>query len=201
MIAAPAQSRVRGLTQEPQGDAFGLIVTAIDRERREAGSLIVGEDRSGGPRGARVPAAGFGIFACGIVVSRDNIVYVADRSNRRVQLFTPGGKYLAQMFVNRAGSAPDTVSGFALSGDKNQQFLYIADYGNSRIVVVDRKKLAVLYQLGKKGAAPGDFQGLHHIAADSKGDLYAAEVAPGARIQRFVFKGLSSTLPPGASKP
>lgn len=154
------------------------------------------------PLGAEGPGPDkFASAVHGIVVSRDNIVYVADRSNRRVQLFTPGGKYLAQMFVNRAGSAPDTVSGFALSGDKNQQFLYIADYGNSRIVVVDRKKLAVLYQLGKKGAAPGDFQGLHHIAADSKGDLYAAEVAPGARIQRFVFKGLSSTLPPGASKP
>jgi hypothetical protein len=64
---------------------------------------------------------------------------------------------------------------------------------------MDRKKPQVLYQFGKRSAAPGDFQGVHHIAVDSKGNLYAGEVAPGARVQRFAFKGLSSTLPPNAA--
>ena len=124
----------------------------------------------------------------GIVVSNDDIVYVADRTNRRFQMFTPEGKYLGQMFINRSGPAPESVCGFALSPDKAQQYLYIADYGNSHIVVVDRKKLEVVYQFGKRGTDPGDFQGLHHIAADSKGNLYTAEVAPGARAQRFAIK-------------
>jgi DNA-binding beta-propeller fold protein YncE len=143
----------------------------------------------------------FGSPVHGIVVSNDNIVYVADRSNRRLQMFTPEGKYLGQMFVNRAGPSPDSVSGFALSPDKDQQFLYMADFGNSHIVVADRKNLAILYQFGTRGAGPGDFQGLHHIAVDSKGNLYTAEVAPGARAQRFVFKGMSQTLPPNAVPP
>jgi hypothetical protein len=180
-----------------------------------------GRGASGGPLAAPgAPAAGrgrgiepavldtegpgaprFGSPVHGVVVSNDNIVYVADRTNRRVQLFTPEGKYLRQMFVNRAGPAAESVCGFAFSPDKDQHFLYIADFGNSHIVVVDRKKLEVLYQFGKRGAAPGDFQGVHHIAVDSKGNLYAAEVAPGARIQRFVFKGLSSTLPANARVP
>ena len=134
----------------------------------------------------------------GVLVSNDNIVYVVDRSNRRVQLFTPEGKYLTQMFINRAGPASGSASGLAFSPDKDQQFLYISDYGNSHVVVVDRKKLQVLYQFGKRSAAPGDFQGIHHIAVDSKGNLYAAEVSPGARAQRFIFKGMSSTLPPNA---
>jgi DNA-binding beta-propeller fold protein YncE len=134
-------------------------------------------------------------------VSNDDIVYVGDRSNRRVQLFTPDGRYLKQMFVNRAGPATGSVSGLAFSPDKDQQFLYMADYGNSRIVVADRKKLEVLYQFGTRGAAPGDFQGVHHLAIDSKGNLYTAEVAPGARAQRFTFNGLSSTLPSNALKP
>jgi DNA-binding beta-propeller fold protein YncE len=137
----------------------------------------------------------------GVMVSNDNIVYVADRSNRRVQLFTPKGKYLRQLFVNRAGPATDSACGFAFSPDKNQQFLYIADLGNSHIVVADRKKLEILYQFGKRGPAPGDFQGLHHIAVDSKGNLYTAEVAPGARVERFVYKGLSPTVPPNAVPP
>jgi hypothetical protein len=134
----------------------------------------------------------------GVLVSNDNIVYVVDRSNRRVQLFTPEGKYLKELFINRAGPSSGSASGLAFSPDKDQQFLYISDYGNSHIVVVDRKKLEILYQFGKRSAAPGDFQGIHHIAVDSKGNLYAAEVAPGARAQKFIFKGMSSTLPSNA---
>jgi hypothetical protein len=30
---------------------------------------------------------------------------------------------------------------------------------------------------------------------DSKGNIYTAEVAPGARAQKLLYKGLSSTLP------
>jgi DNA-binding beta-propeller fold protein YncE len=134
----------------------------------------------------------------GVLVSNDDIVYVVDRSNRRVQLFTPAGEYLKQVFINRAGPASGSASGLAFSPDKEQRFLYISDYGNSHVVVVDRKSLEVLYQFGKRGAEPGNFQGIHHIAVDSKGNLYAAEVAPGARAQRFVFKGMSSTLPANA---
>jgi DNA-binding beta-propeller fold protein YncE len=131
----------------------------------------------------------------GIAVANDNVVYVAVRSNRRMQVFTPEGKYLTQLFVNRSGPSPDSVSGIALSPDKDQTFLYLADFGNSLVVVVDRKKLEVLYQFGKRGAAPGEFQGLHHLAVDSKGNLYTAEVAPGARAQRFAFKGFSPDRP------
>jgi hypothetical protein len=157
---------------------------------RGAAPVVLDTEGDGSPK--------FANAVHGIVVSNDNIVYVADRSNRRVQTFTTQGKYLGQMFVNRAGPSPDSVSGFALSPDSKQAFLYIADFGNSHIVVVDRRKLEVLYQMGKRGAAPGEFQGLHHIVADSKGNLYTAEVAPGARVQRFSFKGMSSTLPPNA---
>ena len=134
----------------------------------------------------------------GVMVSNDGIVYVADRTNRRVQLFTPEGKYLTQMFLNRGGPAPGSVSGLAFSPDAAQKYLYLSDYGNSHIAVLDRKSLTVLYQFGQRGAEPGNFQGIHHIAADSRGNLYAAEVAPGGRAQRFIFKGMSKTLPANA---
>jgi hypothetical protein len=121
----------------------------------------------------------------GIVVSNDNIVYVADRRNQRVQLFTTSGKYIDQMFVNRGDAAVDTVTALALSPDKDQKFLYLADFGNSQVLVVNRRKLEILDRFGKRGAAPGDFQGLHQLAVDSNGTLYTAEVAPGARVQKF----------------
>ena len=63
---------------------------------------------------------------------------------------------------------------------------------------MNRKTLEVLYQFGARGATAGDFQAPHLLAVDSKGNLYTAEVSPGNRAQRFVFKGLSSTPPPNA---
>ena len=171
---------------------------------------------AGGARGAAPAAAGggrgaapaldteglgnpkFGEPVHSVAVSNDDLVYVGDRGSRRFQEFTPQGKYIRQMFINRAGPSAGSVCGFAFSPDQAQQFLYVADYGNSHIVVVDRKKLEVVYQFGTRGTAPGQFQGVHHIAVDSKGNMYAAEVSPGARIQRFAFKGMSATLPPNA---
>ena len=165
-----------------------------------AGAPVAEGGGGGTPRALDTDGPGSPNFALphGVLLSNDDILYVVDRSNRRVQLFTSEGKYLTQLFVNRAGPSGGSASGLAFSPDKGQQFLYISDYGNSHVVVVDRKKLEVLYQFGKRGAQPGNFQGIHHIAVDSKGNLYAAEVAPGARVQRFIFKGLSSTLPPNA---
>ncbi|HEX2802102.1 MAG TPA: hypothetical protein VHN73_08570, partial [Phenylobacterium sp.] len=134
----------------------------------------------------------------GILVSNDGIVYVVDRSNRRVQLFTAQGKYLTEVFLNRAGPASESVTGLALSPDPAQRFLYLSDFGNSHIAVLDRKSLKVLYQFGVRGPQPGNFQGIHHIATDSRGAIYSAEVAPGSRAQKFVFKGLSKIPPPNA---
>jgi len=134
----------------------------------------------------------------GVLISNDNLLYVADRTNRRVQVFTPEGKYLKEMFLNRAGPKAQTVCGLAFSPDRAQKYLYLSDYGNSHIAIVDRKTLKVLYQFGQRGTEPGNFRGIHHIAIDSKGNLYAGEVAPGSRIQRFIYKGLSPTLPANA---
>jgi DNA-binding beta-propeller fold protein YncE len=136
-----------------------------------------------------------------VKVSNDGLVYVADRPNRRVQVFTPEGKFVTQTFINRSGPSPQSAAGLAFSPDAQQQFLYVADYGNSHIAVLDRKSLQLLYQFGQRSEKPGDFQGLHHLAIDSKGNLYTGEVAPGARAQRFVFTGLSDTLPPNAIAP
>jgi DNA-binding beta-propeller fold protein YncE len=157
-----------------------------------------GPGPSGGPLGAAPAAPGpatldtqgpgpprFASPVHGIVVSNDGIVYVADRHNRRVQLFTTDGRYLRQFFVNRAGPSPDSVSALALSPDRDQRLLYMADFGNSHVILADRRSLAILTQFGQRGTEPGDFQGIHQLAVDSHGTLYTAEVAPGARVQKF----------------
>jgi DNA-binding beta-propeller fold protein YncE len=132
-------------------------------------------------------------------VSNDGFVYVADRVNRRIQVFTIDGKYVTQKFLN--GSGPSNPSGLAFSADPEQRFMYVAENETDRLVVVDRKSLEVLYQLGKKSVipgsrtsftatSPGEFQGIHYLAVDSKGNLFTSDVDSGNRVQRWMFKGL-----------
>lgn len=146
----------------------------------------------------------FGIVHA-IEVSNDGLVYVADRANRRVQVFTVDGEYVNQVFINRAGPSPSSACGLAFSPDPQQQFLYVSDFGNGHMVIVNRKTLEVVGQFGERSAKPGDFQNAHHIAVDSKGTLYTAEVQPGIRIQKFVARGttpaLTQTRPTGAPPP
>jgi DNA-binding beta-propeller fold protein YncE len=129
-------------------------------------------------------------------VSNDGLVYVGDRNYRRVQVFTLEGKYLNQVFVNPNGAeGPFTAGGLAFSPpDAGQQFLYVADYDNGHVHIVNRKTLEVIGSIGRLGPKPGDFRGLHTLATDSKGNLWTAETQPrptGSRVQRFVFKGVS----------
>jgi sugar lactone lactonase YvrE len=132
-------------------------------------------------------------------VSNDGFVYVADRVNRRIQVFTVDGKYVKQTFLN--GNGPSNPSGLAFSTDPEQRFMYVAENETDHLVVVDRKSLEVLYQFGKKSAipgsrtqltaiSPGEFQGIHYLAVDSKGNLYTSDVDSGNRVQRWMFKGL-----------
>jgi hypothetical protein len=136
-------------------------------------------------------------------VSNDDLVYVADRVNRRIQVFTVGGEYVNQLFIN--GSGPSNPSGLAFSRDPEQRFMYVAENETDHIVVVERKTLEVLYQFGKKSAvpgsrtsvtaiSPGEFQGVHYLAVDSQDNLYTSSVDSGNRVQRWIFKGLG--LPP-----
>ena len=134
----------------------------------------------------------------GVKVSNDGLVYVADRNNQRIQVFTLDGQYLEQGFIDRNESSDPgpaggrTVSGIAFSADEEQRFIYVADYSNSHVVIVERETLEVVDSFGTRSPGPGDFQGVHNLAVDSKGNLYTAESDPSNRAQKFVFRGTSA---------
>ena len=119
-----------------------------------------------------------------IKVSNDGMVYVADRSNQRVQVFGADGKFVTQTMIGTRGQ---TAAGLAFSPDAQQQFLYVANLGDSQIVILNRKTLAMVGAYGSAGAAPGQFQTLHHLAVDSKGNIYTAEIGRGRRAQKLAI--------------
>lgn len=131
-------------------------------------------------------------------VSGDGLVYVSDRGGKRVQVFTLDGTYVSQVFIGRECTAPDcgngtTAASTAFSTDPEQRFLYVGNRSQAKVMVFDRKTMELLDTFGTWGSAPGEFGTLHHMAADSKGNLYVTEVTPlspeNRRLQKFTFLG------------
>ncbi len=115
-----------------------------------------------------------------IKVANDGTVYLADRENRRVQQFTSDGKFVKQL----RRTATPFAANLAFSPDPEQQFLYI---GSGKVITIaDRKTLDVLGEV----AVEKQLGGGHHIATDSKGNLYIAATAAG--MQRLTFKGMTT---------
>jgi NHL repeat len=123
----------------------------------------------------------------GVRVSDDGLVYVADRTNNRMQVFTIDGKFQREIFVERKTKLLGTSFSVAFSPDAAQQYLYLADAGNGRVHIYDRKTLEEVGKVGRIGRYAGEFIFLHNVAIDSKGDLYTAEVGNGRRVQKFLL--------------
>jgi DNA-binding beta-propeller fold protein YncE len=123
-----------------------------------------------------------------VKVSRDGVVYVADRTHNRIQTFTPQGEFLKQVRITPEGTTTSVPAGFAFSPDARQQFLYVVDSGPMRIVIFDRATLTQVGTVGSRGARAGEFDIVHHMAADSKGNLYAAEIVTNRRVQRLLLQ-------------
>ncbi len=122
----------------------------------------------------------------GIRVSRDGKVYVADRRNNRMQVFTTAGVFDREIFVERATKLLGTSFSVAFSPDPAQRRLYLADAGNGRVHIYDRTTLKEIWSIGRIGRYAGQFIFLHALATDSRGHLYTAEVGTGRRVQKFV---------------
>ncbi|HUO57410.1 MAG TPA: NHL repeat-containing protein [bacterium] len=116
-----------------------------------------------------------------VAIGPDDMVYVMDTWNGRVQIFTPKGK------AKRAIASDDGV--FAPRGivvDPNG-FIYIADTGKHRIVKFDPKGQKIK-SWGMKGDKNGEFNEPIGVALDQAGNLYVADRL-NFRIQVFSGDG------------
>src|SRR3984957_7233042 len=105
-----------------------------------------------------------------VKVSDDGLVYVADRGNKRVQVFTPEGRFIAEQFVGVDSKYGLQARGLAFSPD--QRFLYVG--GTPVVYILNRRTLEILGAFktgeGDQSHPPG-----HQIGTDNKGNVYVVQ--------------------------
>lgn len=137
------------------------------------------------------PGAGPGQFRVphGIAIDRQGTVFVADRENSRIQLFSQEGRFLDEM----TGIARPCQVAFDAGGN-----LFVAELGyragmwpgtappspdstGGRVSVFDANGgLLARWGGGGNPTAPGDFFAPHDICVNSRGDVFVAEVVMSA---------------------
>jgi DNA-binding beta-propeller fold protein YncE len=143
------------------------------------GRLITSWGEPGNARDLRDTRNGPGLFhTVHSVWEHAGRVYVADRENNRIQIFTPDGEYV------------DMWTGF-LRPTKlyvgRDNVMYVAEL-EDRVSIVDLEGNVIGRFGSERSHEPGKFWGPHGIWTDSVGDLYVAEVLEGARLQKFARK-------------
>lgn len=116
----------------------------------------------------------------GIAIDSSGNIYVADAQNHRVQVFTSLGSHIQTITGNF-----DNPQGVALSNS----YLYVSEYGNNRVTILDRNGYALIGNFGSFGSGNGEFFRPHGIAIDSAGYIYVADTN-NHRVQKFTSHGI-----------
>jgi DNA-binding beta-propeller fold protein YncE len=116
----------------------------------------------------------------------DGDLYVVDRLNNRIEVFTSSGQYLSQFGTEGSGNgqlnAPVGIA-FTSGGE-----IWVSDYGNDRMEEFSSQG-TYLTQFGAAGTAAGDFENPEGIAVDqTTNDVYVADTSNN-RVQEFSAAG------------
>lgn len=131
-------------------------------------------------------------------------IYVADRGNRRIQVFDHDGSFLREMKIEVPapadaqpwmGSRPGPATSPTMQPGSPwaicitpgpQQYLYVADAFPGRVykLSLDGK---VLGMLGRSGRQLKQFGWIHEIACPSENEIYVAELL-NWRIQKLILR-------------
>ncbi len=122
----------------------------------------------------------------GIAADRYGTVYVCDRENDRIQLFTLDGEFITMW--------TDFVNPHNLYIDQQNDIIYVVESNlralskpsqKSRVTIRDLKGKVVSAWEGRESEGKGVLEVCHDICVDSHGDIYVVEIADVDRIQKF----------------
>ena len=134
-------------------------------------------------------------------ISSDRLVYVGERGQNRIQVFTTQGEWQKDIYV--APNTPGRGEGcgglantkmppcgsmykLVISKDPDQKYLYVADGTNNRVWIVDRQSGETLGSFGGNGRYAGQLHWVNAIGTDTFGNVYTGEVEQAKRIQKFM---------------
>ena len=169
-------NRVTNLALDSAGDLYiadGYGNARVHKFSADGEHLFSWGEPGSGPGEFRLPHA--------IAIDEDDRVLIADRENSRIQVFSPTGEYLTEWV---GISRPDD-----LFIDHHAGLMYVAELGGwaadadmpphappASVCLVDLDGSLVSRFGSGDPVRPGNFFAPHGIWADSKGDLYVAEV-------------------------
>ena len=121
-------------------------------------------------------------------ITHDGLVYVADRTNNRIQVFQKDGTFVKEVIIAKKTRGDGSTWDVDVSPDEKQTFLYVADGINQQVWILRREDLEIVGSFGRRGHGAGEFHWLHRVAVDSQGNLYTGEVSRGRRLQKWVLE-------------
>jgi sugar lactone lactonase YvrE len=214
----PAQEHVDGMFRAPTDVAFdsddniyisdGYINSRVAKFDKH-GNWI----KSWGTRGVSGPHADQNPSQFNtphnIGVDRQNNVYVADRGNRRIQVFDRDGKFERFIFLNvpydktrhpvlgnLASNPPDETQPWTICITQGPtQYLFTSDQEPGRIykLSLDGK---IVGMFGESGHDMGQFSWTHGLACPSENTLYVADMN-NWRVQKIILHPEKARTPTG----
>jgi NHL repeat len=172
-------------------DAENAAAAAARAAARGRGAPTVAAEDASGYNPNKPPDTQFRIVHA-VRIAKDGLVYVADRTNDRIQVFRKDGTFVKEAWIAKKTLGSGSVWDIGFSIDPAQRFIYDPDGNNETIWELVRDQLEVVGSFGSGGHFAGQFYGPHSLAVDSKGNLFITETYEGKRVQRFLYKGLGT---------
>jgi DNA-binding beta-propeller fold protein YncE len=191
--------QVTDVAWDAAGNAYisdGYINSRVAKVDKDGNWLKSWGEPGSGPGQFHVPHS--------IAVDASGRVYVADRGNRRIQVFDGDGKFLRQFTIDvpvdpnarpAIGNKPTSSTGTMAPGAPwaicispgPNQVMYVSDAFPGRLykLTLDGRVLGVF---GESGKQLKQFGWIHEIACPSENTLYVAELL-NWRVQKLILGG------------
>jgi DNA-binding beta-propeller fold protein YncE len=130
-----------------------------------------------------------------MAIANDGSVYVCNRYGSAIRIYDKTGKLQRTIAVPWTPVTPPKngvikeAGGSAVaidfSPDPEQKHLFVINQNNAQIEIIERATGRNLGSFGRPGSFPGQFNQVHGIAVDSRGNIYLSENR-GRRIHKFI---------------